>query len=386
MSTSNNLAVAQAPAAGGRRRQMMAQAATDKALTVADVRALEGDSSPQARAIIARKFGSQYDELSQGGHKDLSDAILHLLLKDVEGQVRAALAEEVSMSSNLPVPAVKALAHDHISVAAPILQNSPLLTDEDLVDVVRTNAMQYALAVAGRENISEAVSEALVDTGESEVVFRLVGNHKAKLSTKTMQRVVDDYSEHDAIRDRVVRRPDLPYELVEELVGLIGDRLQWELIEKRKMEPDEAARIVGAARDKASIALVAHEQSDRKLEQHMREQYLAGELDHETVLGFLRDGEIDKFEQALSFHAGLERERIRKLVYNSDRRYLAALCVAADFSTPHYVMLRMAVELAESSLANGRSASYAADTMQFVRNQYEQMKLKKDLIDDLLQR
>ena len=33
----------------------------------------------------------------------------------------------------------------------PILERSPVLSDEDLVRVVRTNAMQYALAVAGRE-------------------------------------------------------------------------------------------------------------------------------------------------------------------------------------------------------------------------------------------
>ena len=62
-----------------------------------------------------------------------------------------------------------------------------MLSDEDLVRVVRTNAMQYALAVAGRQRLSEMVSEALVDTGEAEVVARLVDNAGASLSQTTMR-------------------------------------------------------------------------------------------------------------------------------------------------------------------------------------------------------
>ena len=74
------------------------------------------------------------------------------------------------------------LAGDAIEVAGPILQRSPVLTDEDLVRVVRTNAMQYALAVAGRERLSEPVSDALVDTGDAEVVARLVDNAGRSIS------------------------------------------------------------------------------------------------------------------------------------------------------------------------------------------------------------
>ena len=41
------------------------------------------------------------------------------------------------------------LARDEVEVAIPILERSPVLSEAVLTDIVRTNAMQYALAVAG---------------------------------------------------------------------------------------------------------------------------------------------------------------------------------------------------------------------------------------------
>ena len=49
---------------------------------------------------------------------------------------------------------------------------------------MRTHAMQYALAVAGREHLSEWLSDLLADTGEAEVVARLVGNAGAQFRSR----------------------------------------------------------------------------------------------------------------------------------------------------------------------------------------------------------
>ncbi|MEZ5825775.1 MAG: DUF2336 domain-containing protein [Geminicoccaceae bacterium] len=71
------------------------------------------------------------------------------------------------------------------------------------------------------------MSEALVDSGHQQVVVRLVGNVGAKLSDRTMKRVMEDYRDDEQVQDRLVRRPELPYEMVEEMVGIIGSRIQW---------------------------------------------------------------------------------------------------------------------------------------------------------------
>ena len=55
--------------AGGQRRQALLQrggyAARRPGLGMDDVRTLQQDRSPEARALVARKFGQQFDELSE---------------------------------------------------------------------------------------------------------------------------------------------------------------------------------------------------------------------------------------------------------------------------------------------------------------------------------
>ena len=63
-----------------------------QALSLADVRALEGDPSPASRAALAAKFGRQYDHLVEADTRSLAESVLELLVRDLEKNVRQALA------------------------------------------------------------------------------------------------------------------------------------------------------------------------------------------------------------------------------------------------------------------------------------------------------
>jgi uncharacterized protein (DUF2336 family) len=378
-----------AEASIGRRREALLRRASEgggeSALTMADVHRLRGDRSVDGRCELASKFGRQLDELMGGANRDLCTAILHLLVKDLEAEVRRALSESVSTSLHLPFEIASRLARDAIEVARPILESSPVLTDDELVDIVRTNAMQYALAVAGRESVSEALSDALVDTGEQQVVVRVVGNTGAKLSNRALQRITEDYRNDREVQDRLVRRPELPYELVEQLVGVIGDRLEWELIQSRRITPDQARHLVRATRERATISVVAKDHGDQSVMRHLRRRQGAADLDHDTVLGFLRDGDISSFENALALFAGLDVRSVRRLIYSGDRRQMAAVCIKAGLPTAHYIALRMALELAEQCVSNrDLDRGYAPDTMRFIQGQYERLKQEPDKVEELL--
>ena len=379
-----------APAGGSRRRQAMmqqgARAAQANALQLADVEALKRDPSTEGRALIARKLGQSFDSLAVDRTRNLANGLLSLLVNDIEKEVRKALAETVSTSENLPVPVARQLASDDIEVAGPILANSPVLSDADLIEIVRTNAMQYALAVAGRERVSEELSDALVDSGHQQVVVRLVGNVGAKLSDRTMKRVMDDYRHDQQVQDRLVRRPELPFEMVEEMVGVIGARIEWELTRSKRMDPEQAKAIMRAVQDRAAIGLTAREHGDQTLRTRLRELYMADELNAEDILKFLRDGDINSFEQAMSLMARLEPPAIRRLVYNQDRRYLALLCARADFPAPYYINLRMAIEMAEATVSpDGRELSYSGEALQFLQKQYERLRLDEMKVEEMLQ-
>jgi uncharacterized protein (DUF2336 family) len=297
-------------------------------------------------------------------------------VRDLAAKVRQALAAAVADSTHLPPQAARQLAGDEIEIARPVLERSPVLTDEDLVRVVRTNAMQYALAVAGRARVPKTVSEALVATGHEPVVARLVDDAGAKLSRSTLQRVVEDFRGSEQIHARVIRRPELPYEVVEQLIGVMGERLEWQLVRDRRVPAEEAKALVNAVRERAAISFTARTHADGKLHQKLTEELTAGRLGHERLLLFLRDGDIAGLEIGLALHARLEPTQVRNLLYHDDRRHLAALCIAAGLATPHYITLRMAMELAEetTSLRSPAPKGYPADTIRFLQVQYEKLR------------
>jgi uncharacterized protein (DUF2336 family) len=218
----------QGPVAGRRRARLIeggARAATSQGLSLADVQALQGDRSPASRAALAAKFGRQYDHLVEGHTRPLAEALLALLVKDVETSVRQALAEAAAGSANLPHDIARRLACDDLEVARPVLTRSPVLTEDDLTEIVRTRARQHALAVAGRERLSERLSDVLADTGEAEVVAALTGNSGAEISDATLRRIAQDYWDARAIQDRLTRRPAAAPERDDQLVAEIGHRL-----------------------------------------------------------------------------------------------------------------------------------------------------------------
>jgi uncharacterized protein (DUF2336 family) len=364
---------------GRRRAQLVGGALPDAyaepRLSLADVEALQNDPSADARVALAAKFGRQYDSLLEGQTRSLADAVLALLVKDLEKKVRQTLAETLAASPNLPCDVARRLARDDIDVARPVLEQSPVLSDEELGEVVRTHAMQYALAVAGREHLSECLSEILAASGEAEVVARLVDNRGARISVKTLRRVAEDYRDDRSVQERLIRRPALPYELVDLLVRAIGERLEWELVRERRMSAEEARQLMAATRERATLSLVAREHGERSLERELRHRLSNGELGPEDVLAFLRDGEIGRVEAGLVLLADSDLGRTRQLLYGVDKRGLAALCARSGFGTPHYVALRMALDLAEQGLkGDAPEHGYPDDAIQFIQEQYERIK------------
>ena len=381
------------PSALGRRRAQLLQggaqpvqggaasAAPAQALSLADVQELRGNPSTGARATLAAKFGRQYDSLIESETKSLAESVLLLLVRDLEKSVRQALAETVAASPHLPHDVAMRMARDEIEVARLVLERSPVLGDEDLAEIVRTHAMQYAFAVAGREHLSEYLSDIVAEAGDAEVIARLVGNGGAQISLGTLTRLADDYRDDRGIQDRLVRRPALPYELVDRMVAEIGERLEWELVRKRRMTAEEARQLIAATRERATINIVAREHGERSLERELRDRLTVGELGPEQLLTYLRDGEISRFEAGIALLADADPRRVRQLLYGVDRRGLAALAARAGFATPHYVALRMTLDLAERGVkGTAPEAPYGDDTMRFIQDQYEQIRSDATLI------
>lgn len=376
--------MAETPAPTSRRREeILRQGAKAREARIAaeELDRLKRDRSADGRATLAARFGELFEQLGTPGEREVADAVLRLLARDLAKEVRTALATAMAGSGHLPRDVALQLARDEIEIAKPILQHSGVLADEDLVEVVRTHSLQYALAVAGRAQISEGVCDALVATGDAAVVASVVANEGARLSQGTLRRVLDDFGGDEQVRARLVRRPALPYELVERLLGMIGAGVERQLVTERQLAPEQARKVMEAVRERAAIAFTARGHADPQLHRWLQAEHEEGRLDHERLLGLLKGGEIAALEIGIGLFAQLKPPRVRWLLYHHDRRHLAALCHAADFATPHYLALRMALELAEGAVrtAPGGQRGYKPATIRFLQEQYESLGRDREL-------
>ena len=76
-------------------------------------------------------------------------AIMGRISKDMEVAVRRDLANTLAALPTAPHAIVYQLAHDEISVAEPVIAQSPVLEDDDLIDIANTKGQEYLEAIAG---------------------------------------------------------------------------------------------------------------------------------------------------------------------------------------------------------------------------------------------
>lgn len=100
--------------------------------------------------------------------------------------MRRTLAEKLAGWPDAPEDLVLTLANDEIKVAHPILVNSEVLKDPDLIEIVQHRTIEHWAAIAMRPKVSEQVSDALVETKNETVITTLLSKQNAMISNSTM--------------------------------------------------------------------------------------------------------------------------------------------------------------------------------------------------------
>jgi uncharacterized protein (DUF2336 family) len=323
-------------------------------LTQADVARLLTDPSGMTRAKTTAKIAAQFDahQLSPSERK-IAEDIFRALVKDAEVLVREALSAQLKATPDLPHDIALALARDVDSVALPMLKFSDVLTDDDLIQIVRGCAPAKQVAVAQRAHISENVSNAVVDAGNPDAVARLVGNEGASLSAAALNRVIAEYQDVPAIADSLSRRPNLPPAVSERLVAAITDRLQGYLVSKHEISPDVASNLVLQARERATMSLVDYGSSDTELETLVEQLHRKDRLTASLLLRALCVGDLNFFERAMARLTGLPVSNVRILIHDKGMLGLEPLYLRANLPKTLFPAFRAAINLVVESDYDG---------------------------------
>ena len=105
------------------------------------------------------------------------DDVLGKLIQRIETKALVELSSRLAPIDTAPIDVIRRLARDEeIAVAGPVLTQSPRLTAADLIEVAKTKSQGHLLAISGRSQLEEAVTDALLTRGNHEVASRLAAN------------------------------------------------------------------------------------------------------------------------------------------------------------------------------------------------------------------
>ncbi|MBT5110234.1 MAG: DUF2336 domain-containing protein [Rhodospirillaceae bacterium] len=354
-------------------------------LTAADVKRLLDDPSADNRrsAIQGIAAGFNKGELS-ASERGIAEDIFRIMAKDAEVRVREALTANLCRSAALPGDIAQALAKDSSdSVALPVIQFSEVLSEDDLIDIVRTQSGDRQVAVANRETVSVAVSDSLVESGNEEAVVALVSNKGAELDEAVMHKVVDKYGDVEAVQEPLVQRPRLPVAVSERLVARVSDKLKEYLVTHHELPPDLASDLVMQSRERATLGLVSDGGHNVwELVQHLHDNK---RLTPSIMLRALCLGDLSFFEAAISVRSGTIMKNTRQLLFDAGSRGMRAIYDKAGLPETLYPAFRAAFDVTRQSLAERSDMApdaMAKRTLERVLTHFEDL-VDEDNIDDV---
>ena len=282
--------------------------------------------SVDVRAQTAKHVGSL---LSEGAltesERHSALAIIESLAKDVERQVRQALARHVESCIVLPSSLKHVIAADIEAISVPFIRISPVLTDADLLAVIGWGDATKQLAVAGRKRVSERVTEALVATGSSGVVAAVLKTAGAALSEPSYHNIMDRFGSDAIVQSRMVDRPFLPLAVTARLIQSVSEILRDRLIEKHALPRDWADTFVSQASEGALIHDVAAPSrllDAEGLAKHLNSQ---GKLTPTLLMRALCLGDMSLFNAAMAVLARISIASAAQLIRDRGPLGLKAL-------------------------------------------------------------
>ncbi|WP_299975288.1 DUF2336 domain-containing protein [Devosia sp. 66-22] len=191
-------------------------------------RVLNGDSNILERDQLFRNMAQLYSYVSDRCDDEQVaqyDEVLCQLAELVEVEARSHVAKLLAPLDRAPGNVVSKLANDDIEVAAPLLEFSNVLSDDDLIDIVANQSEAHRIAIAGRNSVPERVGDAIVDHGGAASVGRLVQNNQAELGKQTLHKLVARASGDMTLATSLRGRTDIDWNTLRGEIGAAGQKV-----------------------------------------------------------------------------------------------------------------------------------------------------------------
>jgi len=231
--------------------EVRAAVAANEATPVQADLILARDRDDRVRVDLAQKIARLTPDLSAEQHqrmREMTYEVLEILVRDQVARVRQVISEVLKDVANAPADVIRTLAQDsEIVVAGPVLRFSPVLTDEDLLQIIQNAPIPGALvAIAKRAEVRARVADAIGDSDDVEAITALLENPSAQIREETLDRLLDRAPAVNAWHRPLVVRPWLPASAAKKLAGFVAQNLLSLLADRRDLDPQTIREVKAA--------------------------------------------------------------------------------------------------------------------------------------------
>ncbi len=296
---------------------------------------LASDADEEVRTSIAGRITQAGLDLSGGNREKLTEA-LEILARDQITRVRQILSEALKDMTDAPPEVIRNLALDSEAVVAtPVLEFSPVLSDEDLLEIIEQGPASGGLgAISRRAQVNETVADAVVETNDEEAIADLLSNPSAQLREETLDDLIERADSHELWHAPLVSRPKLPARAATRLAHFLADNLLETLQTRQDLDTEtlEAVKSVVQRRIDGETPSADIETGhgldflDAELPIDMAKRlHKAGKLDRKVIAKALHASDHSFVVAALAVRTDLAIKVIRKIFTAKSSKGILAL-------------------------------------------------------------
>jgi len=287
------------------------------------------DDPEQKTALLwdLTEFFLETAETCTGGDRDFFGELMEEIAFNLETRVREELARKIAAEAHMPHGLIVRLANDEIPVARPVLESSPVLTDDDLVDISRNQSQEHLLAITKRDEVSYRLSTVLAEHGDHGVVTSLMHNQNAKLSPETIELVMGRGEAAESVQSELVKRNDVPQEILFDLLkhacANVRREIEHKLTATDKVYLDDVEDTFKSEFDTSKQSL-AKQRVDALLRRNA--------LNEVALLRFIRENEPMKFLLGFTALMAADAAFAQKVIGDPTGQMLVVACRACKIS------------------------------------------------------
>lgn len=297
------------------------------------------DTAEEVRCELARKIARLVPGLDAEEQVQLREGaieVMERLAADHLPRVRQILAEEIKQSENVPHAIVRRLAQDaELVVSVPIIEYSPLLCDDDLIEIIAMSKVSGVLeAVARRPDVSELVSDAVVATLDIPAVAALLANPNAQIREQALDAIIENAGEIEAWHRPLVLRPDLSLRAMRRVAGFVANSLVDELCTRHQLDEETTRDLKSRVRSRLEDESVSPDYAAEMAaaEAEVRDAQAAGTLDDAFVHEAAEANKRDVVIQALALRSAYSPNLVKRILVSRNGKAITSLAWKAGLT------------------------------------------------------